>query len=327
MPRTATRRITSADVARHAGVSRATVSYVVNDVADAGISAETKERVLAAAAELGYSQYGPGRALKSGRSDVVLFVLNDMPVGHAINQLVHELQVRFGANGLSLVLYRVGPESNPLSRIWREIGPRAVIGFDSISSHDANEMRRAGIDVVRVSLGAADGPDVLTFAESSVGESQVRFLAGLGHRHIGYAYPDEPRVATFAIRRLEGARYACRDLGLPELEVRTVGIRRAEAGDTVQTVGRAREPDHRDLRLQRSPGVLGDRRPARQRGPRARGHRRDRRRQRSGRRPGLAHDHHDRDAVRDDRRAGRGTARLGTRAEHRPSRLSSRSPR
>jgi DNA-binding LacI/PurR family transcriptional regulator len=235
MPRTATRRITSADVARHAGVSRATVSYVVNHVADAGISAETKERVLAAAAQLGYSQYGPGRALKSGRSDVVLFVLNDMPVGHAINQLVHELQVRFGANGLSLVLYRVGPESNPLSRIWREIGPCAVIGFDSISSHDANEMRRAGIDVVRVSLGAADGPDVLTFAESSVGESQVRFLAGLGHRHIGYAYPDEPRVATFAIRRLEGARYACRDLGLPELEVRTVGIRRSEAGDTVQT--------------------------------------------------------------------------------------------
>ena len=48
----------------------------------------------------GYSQYGPGRALKSGRSDVVLFVLNDMPVGHAINQLVHELQVRFSANGL-----------------------------------------------------------------------------------------------------------------------------------------------------------------------------------------------------------------------------------
>lgn len=235
MARTATRRVTSADVARHAGVSRATVSYVVNDVADAGISVETRERVLAAAAELGYSQYGPGRALKSGRSDVVLFVLNDMPVGHAINQLVHELQVRFSANGLSLLLYRVGPNSNPLSRIWREIGPRAVIGFDSIGSQDANEMRRAGIDVVRVSLGAADGPDVLTFAEAGVGESQVRFLAGLGHRRIGYAYPDEPKVATFAIRRLEGARYACRELGLPELAVRTVGIRRSDVADTVRS--------------------------------------------------------------------------------------------
>ncbi len=235
MPRTATRKVTSADVARHAGVSRATVSYVVNGVSDAGISAETRERVLAAATELGYSQYGPGRALKSGRSDVVLFVLNDMPVGHAINQLVHELQVRFSANGLSLLLYRVGPNSNPLSRIWREIGPRAVIGFDSIGSQDANEMRRAGVDVVRVSLGATDGPDVLTFAEAGVGESQVRFLAGLGHRRIGYAYPDEPRVATFAIRRLEGARYACRELGLPELAVRTVGIQRSDVADTVRS--------------------------------------------------------------------------------------------
>jgi DNA-binding LacI/PurR family transcriptional regulator len=235
VPRTVSRRVTSADVARRAGVSRATVSYVVNGVADAGISVETRERVLAAASELGYSQYGPGRALKSGRSDVVLFVLNDMPVGHAINQLVQELQVRLSQNGLSLLLYRVSAQSNPLSRIWREVGPRAVIGFDSIDSHDAAAMRRAGIDVVRVSLGATDGPDVLTFDESSVGERQVRFLAGLGHRQIGFAYPDDARVATFAIRRLEGARFACRELGLPELEVRTFGVGRQDAAEVART--------------------------------------------------------------------------------------------
>lgn len=46
----------------------------------------TRRRVLNAAAELGYSQFGPGRTLKSGRSYVVLFELRDLPVGHTITR-------------------------------------------------------------------------------------------------------------------------------------------------------------------------------------------------------------------------------------------------
>ena len=47
------KRVTSADVARLAGVSRATVSYVVNGVPDIRITPATRERVLGAAAEFG----------------------------------------------------------------------------------------------------------------------------------------------------------------------------------------------------------------------------------------------------------------------------------
>ncbi len=48
------RRATSADVAQRAGVSRATVSYVLNDRPGHSISEATREKVLAAADELGY---------------------------------------------------------------------------------------------------------------------------------------------------------------------------------------------------------------------------------------------------------------------------------
>ena len=61
------------------------------------ITPETRERVLVAAAELGYSQFGPGRTLKSGRSDVVLFVLSDLPVGHALNSMLDELEAKLAA--------------------------------------------------------------------------------------------------------------------------------------------------------------------------------------------------------------------------------------
>ena len=50
----ARRRPTSADVARLAGVSRTTVSFVLNEREDARISSETRRRVLDAAEQLGY---------------------------------------------------------------------------------------------------------------------------------------------------------------------------------------------------------------------------------------------------------------------------------
>ncbi|MDN6400113.1 MAG: LacI family transcriptional regulator, partial [Brachybacterium sp.] len=54
------RRVTIIDVAERAGVSRQTVSRAMNDLV--GISAETRERVLAAATELNYrpSRFGRG---------------------------------------------------------------------------------------------------------------------------------------------------------------------------------------------------------------------------------------------------------------------------
>ena len=64
------KRTTSADVARAAGVSRATVSYVLNDTARQSIPERTRARVRAAAAELNYTPNPAARALRSGRSTV-----------------------------------------------------------------------------------------------------------------------------------------------------------------------------------------------------------------------------------------------------------------
>ncbi len=233
MKRVPSGRVTSADVAKRAGVSRATVSYVVNGVSEIALARETRERVLAAAAELGYSQYGPGRTLKSGRSDVVLFVLSDLPVGHAVNTILDELEARLAARDLSLLIFRLSQRGNRLSRIWREIGPFAVIGLDSITDQEAAEMRAARIDVFRMDL-QGDQPGRITQSQTEVGETQVRYLASRGHSRLGYAYPDDPRVETFSTLRLRGAEAACRQLGLPELDVRTVPLDRADAASAVE---------------------------------------------------------------------------------------------
>lgn len=63
------------DIAVRAGLSRTTVSCVLNDRHDAGISEETRQRVLQAAKELNYRRNEIARQMVSGRSRVLGFVL------------------------------------------------------------------------------------------------------------------------------------------------------------------------------------------------------------------------------------------------------------
>ena len=77
-------KVTSADVARASGVSRTTVSYVLNSTPGASVSDSTRRRVLDAAAQLGYAPSAAARTLRRGRSDLVLCVLPDWPVGPAV---------------------------------------------------------------------------------------------------------------------------------------------------------------------------------------------------------------------------------------------------
>ena len=84
------RRPTSADVAREAGVSRTTVSFVLNDHPTAQISQATRERVLAAAADLGYVPNASARTLAVGASLVLGLVLRQRPEQVAVDALLPE---------------------------------------------------------------------------------------------------------------------------------------------------------------------------------------------------------------------------------------------
>ena len=71
------------DVARAAGVSPSTVSYVLSGRRP--ISAQTRERVQAAIAELGFHPHAGARALASRRTNVLALVV---PLYRYCNQLI-----------------------------------------------------------------------------------------------------------------------------------------------------------------------------------------------------------------------------------------------
>ena len=73
------KRVTSQDVARQAGVSRTTVSLVLNDVQGIQISEETRRRVIATAEEMGYVPEASAQALASRRVKIIGLLLTRSP--------------------------------------------------------------------------------------------------------------------------------------------------------------------------------------------------------------------------------------------------------
>jgi DNA-binding LacI/PurR family transcriptional regulator len=218
------RNVTSADVARDSGVSRTTVSYVLNDTPGAAISEETRARVRASAERLGYTPSAAARTLRRGRSDLVLYVLPDWPLGPAVDTLLDHLAGELAERGLSLLVHHLRG-GRPLSELWRTVIPRAVVGFTAFTPEDREAMRRAGIQV----LGNLhdDDPGVAgTFSASqrAIGRLQARHLVNRGHEVIGYAAATDPRVQQFVEMRLEGVRAECAEAGLPAPVVRPVDL-------------------------------------------------------------------------------------------------------
>lgn len=228
------RGVTSADVARESGVSRTTVSYVLNATQGVQISAATRERVRQTAERLGYAPSAAARTLRTGRSDLVLCVLPDWPIGPVVDSLLELLASELGARGLAVLVHH-GRGSRPLAELWRSVTPRAVVGFTAFAPEDERAMRLAGIQVVGTALETDPrAPGVHAVSQVRIGRLQVEHLADRGHRSIAYAAPTDPRLTDFVTGRLRGARLECAARGLPEPTVREVDLDRGAAADAVR---------------------------------------------------------------------------------------------
>lgn len=104
------RKVTIRDVAERAGVSKVTVSYVLNDRQSAvKISEETKQRIWAAVEELGYHPNAVARALARKRTDTIAIVLQFPAVFRGwsgfTNELMHGASDKAIQLGYDLILH------------------------------------------------------------------------------------------------------------------------------------------------------------------------------------------------------------------------------
>ncbi|MFC8432352.1 LacI family DNA-binding transcriptional regulator [Streptomyces sp. NPDC057253] len=226
-------RVTATDVAREAGVSQTTVSYVLNNVTHQKISEQTRQRVLAAVARLGYSPSAAARTLRRGRSDIVLLILPDVPIGPAVAEMMERVSDDLERHGLT-VISRRDKGHTTIAGLWRELMPAAVVNYAAaVSPEDLAEMDAAGIHTVGTRLDPV-GEDPFSLSQIRVGRLQAGHLAGRGHQRLGYAAPDDSRVQYLYDLRLDGVRQGCAEAGLEPPVVYEVPLETGAATDAVR---------------------------------------------------------------------------------------------
>ncbi|WP_369230418.1 LacI family DNA-binding transcriptional regulator [Streptomyces sp. R21] len=202
---------TSADVARLAGVSRATVSYVLNNTSAVRISDPTRRRVHEAAKELGYVPHAAARSLRAGHSRMVLMPASPVPVGPLYSQFLNELQWALSRLDYTVVQHgSVGLRRDEAARAWAELRPVAVLVPGSgLGPQGVAVLKRSGARAV-VTLGPerVEGAHALLMDHDKVGHSAGAHLVARGRRRIGVVVPEESGLEIFSKPRLEGVRRA-----------------------------------------------------------------------------------------------------------------------
>ncbi len=214
------RRPTSADVATEAGVSRTTVSFVLNGRTDVKIPADTRQRVKAAAERLGYHPHAPARQLAGGRSHILALVLRQTPEQVAGDAVLAETLRGFAAaaraGGFRVMVEPLppdGPDATYASLLRAQHADGLVISGPRIDDPSLLELVRDDFPIVL--QGTLPGVDVGSVDVDNVAGARhaVEHLLSIGHRRIA-CITNAPLVYTAARDRLDGYLEALRDAGV-----------------------------------------------------------------------------------------------------------------
>lgn len=203
-----------ADVAARAGVSHQTVSRVLND--SPLVRGETRERVLAAVADLGYRRNTAARALATNRSGRLGFVGANLAF-HGPSMIAAATQEAAHAAGYELAIVGLAdPDENALQAAVDRLLDQAVEALVIAVAH-APALRRArvldlDIPVVLTQGVGADERLAAGIDQQAGAHAATAHLLDLGHT--GVAHVSGPAPWIEAAQREAGWRAAHAERGL-----------------------------------------------------------------------------------------------------------------
>ncbi len=226
---------TSKDVARIAGVSQSTVSYVMTGKRP--ISERTRQRVLDAMAELTYEPHSGARALAGRRTQVIGLVV-PFGVEADTSGLLPFIETIAGSARLrdhDVLLVTADEGSAGLRRLAGRALCDAIIMMD-IAEHDDRVPVAAALSVPVVLVGVPADPAGLHCVDldfEAAARMAVDELAGTGHDEIvvvGYPASAMERGLNFVGRVMRSVRRQARVRGLPLTVIEPVERGREAAG-------------------------------------------------------------------------------------------------
>lgn len=203
-----------ADVARRAGVSKATASRALSGAAH--VSPAARERVLAAAAELGFVASSSAASLVTGRTrnvGVVTPAVNRWFFGEVIEGIEEALIEA----GYDLTLFRVDEDPTVRRRVFDYFLVRkrvdAVVTISvALTPHEVRLLRGLGRPIVGIG-GGIPGMSSLSIDDVGAARLATEHLLALGHTRIIHLGGDQAEQLDFHVhtRRLAGFRQAMID--------------------------------------------------------------------------------------------------------------------
>jgi LacI family transcriptional regulator len=204
------------EVARRAGVSQTTVSFVVNKVPNSNIPAETRERVWAAVEELGWRPNALARGLSLSRSQTIGMISDSVATAPYAGQIIQGAQDTAWSHSKMLLVMNIGSNLDVEHTAVDMMLERQVEGLIYATMYH---------HVVVVPPALAQVPTVLLncyesgrgFAsvvpdEVQGGRVATDYLIQRGHRRIGFINEANPMPAKFG--RLAGYQQALAAAGL-----------------------------------------------------------------------------------------------------------------
>jgi DNA-binding LacI/PurR family transcriptional regulator len=205
------------DVAKLANVSIATVSRVING--SARVSENTKEKVLAACAELDFSPHPIAQRLSLGRTQLIAAVLPFLTLPSIVERL-RGIQHALSESMYDLVPFSVGsPEQRDakltdLSRKSRADGV-LIISMPVVDSQ-AKRFRESGVSIVLID---SSHPELHRVVVDDIkgGQLATQHLLDLGHRKIAFLsdHLENPLHFSSMRERFDGYCQAVKAAGLP----------------------------------------------------------------------------------------------------------------
>ena len=211
-------KVTISDVARLAGVSTATVSHTINNTRY--VSAETKDKVYKAIAELGYTPDASARSFRTGKKKTVGFIVPDIS-NKFFGTMIESVENYLSAHGYHLIIANTKEDADREETNIRLLSAGLVDGLLIASTMEDFDRFNA--------LIPADFPVVLvdrTFEAKSYSSicvsnfqpiyRSVCRLAAKGAKRIGIV-GGLPRLSSTQ-ERIAAYREAIADCGLPQDE-------------------------------------------------------------------------------------------------------------
>jgi LacI family transcriptional regulator len=206
------------DVAKRAGVSQTTVSFVINGLHTAEIPEETRERVWDAIRALGYRRNAVAQGLRTKRTNVIGFLTDEVASTPFAVQIVEGAQAAAWAAGRLLMIVNTGRNDEIKQAGVEMMLDRQVDGIIYASWYHREVRPPASMHEVPAVLvdgfvGDRSLPSVVP-DEVQGGRAATEYLVRKGHRRIGLINVDAPAARPAAAGRLDGYQQALAAAGI-----------------------------------------------------------------------------------------------------------------